>query len=108
MTSTGEMRSAHKLRIGSVATIIPKRRLATDQIYDFRAAQNDARVCKDIPEAACHHQPCNFVALSNTVIGIAMLGVGLIGVVGDRLDAEVVIRRSGDNCVGINVFCSRR
>jgi len=31
-------------------------------IYDQITGDEDARVCKDIPEAACHHQPRNFFA----------------------------------------------
>lgn len=33
-----------------------------DRLYDFVSGDEDARVCKDIPDAACHHQPRNFFA----------------------------------------------
>lgn len=32
------------------------------QLYDLVTGDEDARVCKDIPESACHHQPRNFFA----------------------------------------------
>lgn len=38
---------------------------ADDQLgkfYDLITGDEDARVCKDIPDAACHHQPRNFFA----------------------------------------------
>lgn len=35
---------------------------ALDQFYDFLTGDEDARVCKDIPESACRHQPRNFFA----------------------------------------------
>ncbi|MET0067409.1 MAG: MFS transporter [Candidatus Thiodiazotropha sp.] len=33
-----------------------------DRLYDFITGDEDARVCKDIPDAACHHQPRNYFA----------------------------------------------
>lgn len=33
-----------------------------DRLYDFITGDEDARVCKDIPDAACRHQPRNFFA----------------------------------------------
>lgn len=33
-----------------------------DRLYDYVTGDEDARVCKDIPEAACRHQPRNFFA----------------------------------------------
>jgi hypothetical protein len=33
-----------------------------DKAYDLINNEEDARVCKDIPDAACHHQPKNFFA----------------------------------------------
>ncbi|EIJ34172.1 hypothetical protein [Thiothrix nivea] len=33
-----------------------------DRLYDYVTGDEDARVCKDIPTSACHHQPRNFFA----------------------------------------------
>lgn len=33
-----------------------------DQLYDYVTGDEDARVCRDIPAAACRHQPRNFFA----------------------------------------------
>ncbi|MET0091023.1 MAG: MFS transporter [Candidatus Thiodiazotropha sp.] len=33
-----------------------------DRLYDYITGDEDARVCKDIPDAACHHQPRNYFA----------------------------------------------
>jgi len=33
-----------------------------DRLYDYVTGDEDARVCRDIPEAACRHQPRNFFA----------------------------------------------
>ncbi len=33
-----------------------------DRLYDFISGDEDARVCKDIPESACVHQPRNYFA----------------------------------------------
>lgn len=43
------------------------------RIYDYVTGDEDARVCKDIPESACRHQPINFFAylISNTFTKIA-------------------------------------
>jgi hypothetical protein len=35
---------------------------ALDNLYDLVTGDEDARVCKDIPDAACRHQPRNFFA----------------------------------------------
>jgi hypothetical protein len=35
---------------------------ALNQLYDLVTGDEDARVCKDIPDAACHEQPRNFFA----------------------------------------------
>jgi len=37
-------------------------KLTLDQFYDFVTGDEDARVCKDIPEQSCRHQPHNFFA----------------------------------------------
>ncbi|MEX2525014.1 MAG: MFS transporter [Gammaproteobacteria bacterium] len=43
------------------------------RIYDHVTGDEDARVCKDIPDSACRHQPINFFAylVSNTFTKIA-------------------------------------
>jgi len=43
------------------------------RIYEQVLGEEDARVCKDIPESACHHQPRNFFAylLANLLTKIA-------------------------------------
>ncbi|MEJ2463748.1 MAG: MFS transporter [Candidatus Thiodiazotropha sp.] len=33
-----------------------------DRLYDYITGDEDARVCKEIPEAACRHQPRNYFA----------------------------------------------
>jgi hypothetical protein len=39
------------------------------QIYDLITGEEDSRVCKDIPDSACHYQPRNFFAyLSSNVL----------------------------------------
>lgn len=42
-------------------------------LYDRVTGEEDARVCKDIPESACHHQPRNFFAylLANSASKVA-------------------------------------
>ena len=44
-----------------------------EDLYDRITGDEDARVCKDIPEAACNDQPCNFFAylLSNLLSKVA-------------------------------------
>lgn len=47
--------------------------LPLGQIYDLITGDEDARVCKDIPETACRHQPRNFFAylVSNVFTKVA-------------------------------------
>jgi len=45
-------------------------------LYDLITGDEDARVCRDIPESACHHQPRNF---------FAYLVANLFGKIGDEL-----------------------
>lgn len=47
-----------------------------DSLYDLISGDEDARVCKDIPESACDDQPGNF---------FAYLGASLFGKVADEL-----------------------
>ena len=47
-----------------------------DSLYDLITGDEDARVCKDIPEAACQDQPRNF---------FAYLGANLLGEVADEI-----------------------
>lgn len=50
--------------------------LSIEHLYDAVTGDEDARVCKDIPESACHHQPRNF---------FAYLTANLLGKVADEL-----------------------
>ncbi|WP_455366938.1 MFS transporter [Kaarinaea lacus] len=45
-------------------------------LYDQITGDEDSRVCKDIPESACRHQPRNF---------FAYLGANLVGKIADEL-----------------------
>ncbi len=56
-----------------MTTTEPARAGALDNLYDLVTGDEDARVCKDIPDAACHHQPRNFFAylLANLLNKIA-------------------------------------
>ncbi len=53
-----------------------------DQIYGYLAEDEDARVCKDIPDSACHAQPAAFtyqlVAQTLTKIGDALISARLV------------------------------
>ncbi len=54
-----------------------------EQLYSFITGDEDARVCKDIPDEACHSQPRNF---------FAYLGGNLLGKVADEIaSAKLVI-----------------
>jgi hypothetical protein len=56
---------------------------ALEDLYDRITGDEDARVCKDIPAAACNDQPRNF---------FAYLGANLLGKVADELaSAKLVI-----------------
>lgn len=56
---------------------------ALEDLYNRVTGDEDARVCKDIPEAACHDQPRNF---------FAYLGANLLGKVADEIaSAKLVI-----------------
>ncbi|MDN7124965.1 MFS transporter permease [Pseudidiomarina sp. 1APP75-32.1] len=54
----------------------------TEQVYGYLAEDEDARVCKDIPEAACNDQPKAFVAhliaLSMTKLGDSLVSARLV------------------------------
>lgn len=54
----------------------------TDKLYGYLAEDEDARVCKDIPEEACNHQPKAFVfhlwALMLTKLGDSLVSARLV------------------------------
>ncbi|MDN7126040.1 MFS transporter permease [Pseudidiomarina sp. 1APR75-33.1] len=54
----------------------------TERVYGYLAEDEDARVCKDIPEAACNDQPKAFVAhliaLSMTKLGDSLVSARLV------------------------------
>jgi hypothetical protein len=59
------------------------RQLLIENLYNRITGEEDARVCKDIPEAACHDQPRNF---------FAYLVANLLGKVADEIaSAKLVI-----------------
>ncbi|NND60245.1 MAG: MFS transporter [Gammaproteobacteria bacterium] len=53
-----------------------------DTLYDFATGDEDARVCRDVPDAACKHLPRNFfahlVALVLTKTGDRLAGAKLV------------------------------
>lgn len=58
-------------------------KLSTEALYNRITGDEDARVCKDIPESACHDQPRNF---------FAYLWANLLGKVADEIaSAKLVI-----------------
>ena len=54
----------------------------TERLYGFLAEDEDARVCKDIPDSACQHQPRAFVyhlwALTLTKLGDSLVSARLV------------------------------
>lgn len=54
----------------------------TNRVYSYLAEDEDARVCKDIPESACHHQPQSFVlmllSLTLTKLGDSLVSARLV------------------------------
>ncbi|MGQ4277157.1 MFS transporter permease [Pseudidiomarina sp. E22-M8] len=54
----------------------------TERLYGYLAEDEDARVCKDIPDAACNDQPKAFVAhlvaLSMTKLGDSLISARLV------------------------------
>lgn len=54
----------------------------THRVYGYLAEDEDARVCKDIPESACHHQPRSFVlmlmSLTLTKLGDTLVSARLV------------------------------
>lgn len=54
----------------------------TERVYGYLAEDEDARVCKDIPESACHHQPRSFVlmllSLTLTKLGDSLVSARLV------------------------------
>lgn len=57
-------------------------RSGLDALYDFATGDEDARACRDIPEAACRHLPRNFfaqlLALVATKTGDRLAGAKLV------------------------------
>lgn len=53
-----------------------------DRLYDYITGDEDARVCKDIPDAACRHQPRNF---------FAYLAANLLNKVADELTSAKLV-----------------
>lgn len=54
----------------------------THRVYGYLAEDEDARVCKDIPESACNHQPRSFVlmllSLTLTKLGDTLVSARLV------------------------------
>lgn len=54
----------------------------TRRVYGYLAEDEDARVCKDIPESACNHQPRSFVlmllSLTLTKLGDTLVSARLV------------------------------
>ena len=52
------------------------------RVYGYLAEDEDARVCKDIPESACNHQPRSFVlmllSLTLTKLGDTLVSARLV------------------------------
>ena len=57
-------------------------RLNSEELYNRITGDEDARVCKDIPDAACHHQPHNF---------FAYLWANLLGKVADEISSAKLV-----------------
>ena len=57
-------------------------RSLAEQIYGYLAEDEDARVCRDIPESACDAQPRSFtlqlLALALTNLGDALMSARLV------------------------------
>lgn len=60
----------------------PQTQELTEKLYGYLAEDEDARVCKDIPESACNDQPQAFiahlVALSMTKLGDSLVSARLV------------------------------
>ena len=54
----------------------------TEKLYGYLAEDEDARVCKDIPDSACNDQPQAFIAhliaLSMTKLGDSLVSARLV------------------------------
>ena len=54
----------------------------TERVYGYLAEDEDARVCKDIPESACNEQPRSFVlmllSLMLTKLGDSLVSARLV------------------------------
>lgn len=63
--------------------MMQKKTIFIEELYNRITGDEDARVCKDIPAAACHHQPRNF---------FAYLWANLLGKISDEIaSAKLVI-----------------
>ena len=49
----------------------------TERVYGYLAEDEDARVCKDIPESACNEQPRSFVLMLLSLM-LTKLGDSLV------------------------------
>lgn len=60
----------------------PQAQELTEKLYGYLAEDEDARVCKDIPESACNDQPQAFIAhliaLSMTKLGDSLVSARLV------------------------------
>ena len=57
-------------------------KISTEDIYNRITGDEDARVCKDIPDSACNDQPRNF---------FAYLWANLLGKVADEISSAKLI-----------------
>ena len=61
-----------------------------DKVYRALTAEDDGRVCLDIPESACNHQPRNF--LTHIVsLGATKTADGLIEVLSGLKSGESIL-----------------
>ena len=57
-------------------------KITTEDLYNRITGDEDARVCKDIPDSACNDQPLNF---------FAYLWANLLGKVADEISSAKLI-----------------
>ena len=60
-----------------MAAITETRNALKDRIYLALTSEDDGRVCRDIPESACNHQPKNFL-IHVLSLGATKTGDGLV------------------------------
>lgn len=51
--------------------------MISETVYEALTAEDDGRVCRDIPETACRHQPRNFL-VHVISLGATKAGDGLV------------------------------